>query len=696
MVHTVKYPAPGCIVEYLEDNEIQTAMVLEENSGKLRLLLPSRREVKMSANRLLPWSGPLHSSESGRDEAVRILESHKKLRKERSETINPVEVWEIAAGEVDQAPAVWFAELYESEPDADWVAAFGRALLSCKTHFRFQPPEFEVYDNEKVNRRLEARRVQEEKESQVRNGVNFLHKLWELAQKRQTLDPADEIKYLPDPEARARMERLLRAKMYNPDSQEDSDLWNQISRSLPDVPHMPLQLLTAWGKIPPHYNFWLDRADFEAGEDWCADFASDIGDLVEKARNPGIPLEDMTSLPFISIDGPTTKDIDDAFYIEPLEDGYNLLVALAFPALAWPFGSAFDKKILHRASSLYLPEATFHMLPESLGIGAYSLFEKEERPAFYLRIKLDKSGQVKEVTPGTSRVRLAANLRYGEVQSALEGEEGDNPYLPQLRLAHELAQTREKARIEAGAVIMQRPDPSVRLEGEGNDIKVDILLEESYPDAQRLVSEMMVLSSSALADWAAVRDIPLIHRTQNITIPKEYAGIWSEAEDLARVIRALVPSVLEIEGKPHAALAQGKYAPVTSPLRRYADLINEAQIFNYMVSGKVRWDKNELEQLLFYLLPSLESVSQTQKFRPRYWKLLYFRQHGDREWWPAVITEENENFVNIALPEKGIFVRGRRNQFDERAHPGMKIRVRLGKVNPLYNEIHIMEVMPEE
>ena len=65
-------------------------------------------------------------------------------------------------------------------------------------------------------------------------------------------------------------------------------------------------------------------------------------------------------------------------------------------------------------------------------------------------------------------------------------------------------------------------------------------------------------------------------------------------------------------------------------------------------------------------------------------------------WWPGVITEENEAFATVSLPEQGLFVRARRKLFDERAAPGMRVMVRLGKVQPLYNEIQILEVAPAD
>jgi len=44
-----------------------------------------------------------------------------------------------------------------------------------------------------------------------------------------------------------------------------------------------------------------------------------------------LPREDLTSLPFITIDGASTKDMDDALYVESHAEGWKLIVAIADP-----------------------------------------------------------------------------------------------------------------------------------------------------------------------------------------------------------------------------------------------------------------------------------------------------------------------------------------------------------------------------
>ena len=698
----VQYPSAGCVVEYLEGNAVQIALVMEENGGKLRLLLPNRRETRLTTARLLPWSGPALSASLGKEEGVRALEACRHKREEAADAVPVQDIWEMAQGEVPEASALWFAELAGLPADADSVAACGRALLACKSHFRFQPPLFQVFDAETVEKRLQEQREREERESLIAGGAAFLRALLDVAGKKGVLTPEDDVPR-PAPEVAARLRSLLFKRMADPETQEDEALWRMLSKGLPDVPHLPYQLLVAWGEIPPHYNFWLDHAGYAAGDDWWQSFRDEVDRLLHDSAAAELPSCD---LPFISVDSASTRDVDDAFFVAVLPDGgWRLTLALACPALCWPFGGALDKAVLRRGTSIYLPEGDCHMLPECLGTDLLSLMSGEARPALCVTVDVRPDGTPGECSLQLARVRLAANLTYADCQDLLDaGDENrapdaDNPATPfseQLRLGRELARALQAARIANGAVIMDRPDPYVTLVGEGADVRVYVSQDKPCPDTQPMVAEMMILASASVADWGAAHSLPLLHRTQDVALPREYAGVWSAPQDMTRIMRALIPSSLEVQARPHAALGLARYAPMTSPLRRYSDLVNEAQLTHMLLHGSPRWTEEELVPLLTSINVALEAAGQVQRFRPRYWKLLYFRQQGDKVWWDGVITEENDAFVSVSLPEEGMFLRGRRRLFDERACPGMAVQVRVGKVNPLYNEISILEAVTSE
>lgn len=688
----VRYPGQGCVVEFMQGNAPQLAWVLEEQNGKLRLLLPNRRETSLAANRVLPWAGPSYSGISGKDAAIAKLEEHKTRREAAEAEINPLEMWEIAQGEVTRATVDWFMELVQNDPDVDSVAACGHALLKCKSHFRFQPPEFEVLSAEVVTARIAEQEATRKREALIDGGSALLRQLWDIHQKKQGTPDVHAV----DEEVLAHVRRLLLDRLDNPDSQEEAPLWRGLIHGLPDDPFLPLYLAQAWNLVEPHHNIWLNRIGYQAGDAWSQAHAAEVDALLAHVHQMETTAPD-TDFPFISIDAPTTRDIDDAFFIVPLPDGgWRLTLALACPAAQWPFGGDLDTAVQQRGTSLYLPEATYNMLPEILGTDGYSLRAGKTRPAFLVTCEIRPDGEVMHCAPSQGSVRVAANLTYEQCEAVLDGcAAPDNPALPFADLLHQatgLATAYRSLRLRNGAVIIERPDLQLLLEGHGEETRVLLEVDDTAPAAHRLVSELMVLANAGLAAWAAEHAVPLLHRTQDVTIPPEYGGVWTQPQDIAKVARALAPAILEVTPRPHAGLGEKAYAPSSSPLRRYPDLVNEAQILHVLHEKKPKWSGNELNELLSRLNPRLDAASQVQRTRPRYWKLLYFRQQGEARWWPAVITDENDAYVTVNLPREQLIVRARRALFSERTYRGQPVEVRLTKVRPLHNDFQLAEV----
>lgn len=692
----VRFPGVGCVVEFLQGNAPQIAWVLEEQAGRLRLLLPNRRETTLQATRLLPWIGPSYPATGSRDAAIEILEKHRKAREELAAGYNPVEWWELAQGEVEKATAEWFADLADSRNNADTVAAVGKTLLGCKTHFRFQPPEFEIWPEESVKRRLDEQENAARQEKLIHEGGAFVRSLWD-AFSRQTPPPAS--KHL-DEGVLALLREAILARMGNPDDTEHEALWKQLTKGLPEDFYLPLYLAQGWGLVGPHHNVWFDRSGYDGGNAWADPYAKEVAEqtnrVILEAANAGDP----DPRAFLSIDSATTRDIDDAFHIEPHGDGWRLTLALACPAAYWNFDSELDKAVQRRATSLYLPEGTSHMLPESLGADGFSLLAGQIRPALLVQCEVSATGDILSCNPAFGHVQLTANLTYEACEEALNGQGSPaTPFVEHLRMGLELSRVREAHRVGNGAVIIARPDLRIELPGENLDAylrgerDVDVLVEpdESAPSAHLLVAEHMVLANTALARWAIDNGVPLLHRTQNVNIPKEFAGVWSDPVDVARVVRMLAPACLETTPRLHAGIGESAYAPSTSPLRRYPDFINEAQILHALQHGTPRWKKEELDSWLVFINARLESAGMVQRQRPRYWKLVHFKRRPDT-WWSAVITDENDAVVTVNLPREQLVVRGRRNLFGERTAIGQDVEVRLGKIRPLQGEFSVIEV----
>jgi len=609
-----------------------------------------------------------------------LLRTHNGRRERLAESVDALEIWDLAQGEVDEAEIDWFASLVFEAATPDQTAALGRKLLQTKTHFKFSPPKFEIYAQETVERRQEELHRAQERERLVGFGQDFLRGLWDIFCKRKSNLPQ------PDEEQARRIRELLMTRISNPDDRDSDALWKTMSQGLPEDAHLPLFLAQAWGIVPPHFNFHLARAQYEWEPDWTPHLEA-INALKERvlaARS-----EPVASI--VTIDSSTTQDIDDGFELTRDADGFRLRLALACPCLGWEFGSPLDKAVLQRFTSLYLPEGTSHMLPQDLGTELFSLNAGQDRPALLLSFDMDLDGALRSFVPEMAWVRVAANLTYTGVEIEIAtGAHG------MLHDARDLALRLRQARICEHAVIMDQPDPRMVLSGDPANPEIEIVQSECTPEAQMIVSEFMILANKSMGSWARETGTALLFRTQNITLPTESAGVWNQPTDIYRIINNMGPSILECEPKRHATIGAKAYAPVTSPLRRYSDFINMAQILARL-SGQGRLlDQNELESLLPVLSSRAELVGQVQRMRPRYWKYEYFRQNHKKMRWSGVIVDPGSNLVTISLPDIQLFLKAPRKIFGDKIRLGQRFSIRIGKVDPLNNEIKIVEAWEEE
>ncbi|WP_207260376.1 ribonuclease catalytic domain-containing protein [Desulfovibrio sp. Huiquan2017] len=672
---------PGTVVEFMHGDQPQLAWVLEESSGKLRLLTINKREMKLPAARLLPWQGPTLSADVSRQDIQNILNERQETRGEIQAGLDVMELWELAQGEVESAPLSWFADLLWEEWDADRLAALGRAMLQAKTHFKFRPPVFEIWPAEKVEQKLRQQAEGKEREAITAAGQTLLGELWGAYNQGRKPRLAELAPDLADG-----LSRILRGKVGETLDEEDRKTWAAIAKGLPDVPHLALLLAQTWGILPPHHNYHLDEAEYAWGGGWSESFTNEINELKRRFSNHVQAPESGNP---VSIDASTTRDIDDAFSIEKHGAGYKLSIVLARPEAHWTFGSPLDKAVLHRASSLYLPEGTSHMMPERLGTGLYSLIEGEARPALITDFYLDGDGTLEKVEPRTAWVRVKTNTTYEAADRAI-AERTD----PALMLAHELAAHLLERRLASGACVIRKPEPIVSLSGDGAQTEVDITLKTPSPRSELVISEFMILANSGLALWARDNGVPLLHRTQDIALPPEAAGIFTEPAEILRSVKLLLPPTLETSPKRHAALGVPAYAPITSPLRRYTDFINMAQVETFLASGEPRLNRDELDQLITHLNMRIQAVGMVQRFRPRYWKLVYLAKRR-REFQPAVLVDEAGPMATLSMPHLQINVRAPKKMLGDKLYPGQKFMINFSRIDPLTNEIRLSEALEE-
>ena len=132
--------------------------------------------------------------------------------------------------------------------------------------------------------------------------------------------------------------------------------------------------------------------------------------------------EDLTKIPFVTIDPSDARDHDDAVYSHPDKDpsnigGHVLWVAIADVAHFVKPGSALDEEARKRGNSTYFADRVVPMLPDRLSGDLCSIHEGIERPCLAVCITIDKSGKKLKQTFHRANIKSVASVSYTHLRA---------------------------------------------------------------------------------------------------------------------------------------------------------------------------------------------------------------------------------------------------------------------------------------
>ncbi|GAA3541480.1 RNB domain-containing ribonuclease [Amycolatopsis ultiminotia] len=173
--------------------------------------------------------------------------------------------------------------------------------------------------------------------------------------------------------------------------------------------------------------------------------------------------EDATGLPFVTIDPPGSKDLDQAMLIERTAGGFRVHYAIADLAAFVPPGGALDREARRRGQTLYLPDGNVPLHPPVLSEDAASLLPGEVRPAVLWTIDVGEDGELAATRVRRALVRSTEQLDYDGVQAALDA---GRPH-PSVAALPELGRLRRELAVRRGAVELQLPEQEITGDADG-------------------------------------------------------------------------------------------------------------------------------------------------------------------------------------------------------------------------------------
>ncbi len=178
-----------------------------------------------------------------------------------------------------------------------------------------------------------------------------------------------------------------------------------------------------------------------------------LAEAERAAKAPALPERDATDIPFVTVDPPTTTDLDQALHLSRRGTGYRVRYAVADVAAFVVPGGPVDAEAHRRVTTLYFPDGKVPLHPAVLSEGAASLLPGQDRPAALWTVDLDADGATVAVDVHRALVRSRAKLDYAGVQRRIDDGTAEEP----LRLLATVGRLRELREEERGGISLNVP-----------------------------------------------------------------------------------------------------------------------------------------------------------------------------------------------------------------------------------------------
>lgn len=315
---------------------------------------------------------------------------------------------------------------------------------------------------------------------------------------------------------------------------------------------------------------------------------------------------DLRDLPIITIDGADAKDLDDAVYVEKLEnDNYRLIVSIADVSHYIREHSALDKEAYHRGNSVYLVDRVLPMFPKEISNGICSLNPNENKLTFTCEVEIDKKGKIISSDVYKSIIKTKYRMTYDDVNAIIDGDplivekykDIEKMTLEML----ELSKIIREQKYNRGSIDFDIPEIKLVLD---EDKKVKYIKTRIRGEAEKIIEDFMIMANEVVAERLFWAEIPSVYRTHekpdperiktlneslakfkyairnlDTIYPKQFQEIIEDSKEKGinlivhkMILMALKQAKYTTTNVGHFGLASSYYTHFTSPIRRYSDL----------------------------------------------------------------------------------------------------------------------------
>ena len=583
--------------------------------------------------------------------------------------------WEVLSEDNETVTTQELSELLFSEQEPVSCYAAHSLLSRDKIYFKQKGEAYEPRSASQVAEIKHQLEVQKQKEQEKEQFLEHLQKA--IDGESVEWSEAD----------RARLETIAKIVLY-PDqpNRQGQEILESINKS--SDPQKVFHLLVKIGWWNENQNLFLLRSSYPVN------FPQKVLNVSQSrlSTTPDEALRDrlnLTHLKVYTIDDESTTEIDDGLSVEYLEDeAIRLWIHIADPTRLVLPGDELDLEARRRSTSLYLPTGMISMFPPELATGPMSLVQGQECCALSFGVILDESGAVEEYQIHSTLIKPTYRLTYDDVDEMLQLGLTNEPEIADLAKS---AKQRKEWRKSQGSIQISMPESSIKVDKD-EEITIE-LLESSF--SRQLVAEMMILAGEIAGRYGREHNLPLPFRGQpQPELPPEEELLVLPAGPVryCAVRRCMPRSEMGTTPMRHASLGLDSYIQVTSPIRRYTDLLAHFQIKAHLRGEELPFPGDSLQDIVYSVSNSAYEATLLERQTNRYWALEYLRRNGDQVWQAIVLRwlREDDDLGMILLEDLGLELPHR---FNRSVNLGDRLEMKVSLADPHRDEIRFQEAV---
>ncbi len=672
----------GGVITYFDKGNLLLGIIMEDKGKKLLILSEDNNKTNISSDKIemsLEKSIPL----SGKDfEIARELKNIKSNIENISQTIHLKELYELLKDENQGFTYQSLCELYfnQNSSKSHQIAMIlsltqNNLYFKQKNNLYYPKPEKAVLEQLEEIDRLKQNELK--KISERQNALKWLKDNYSPTPNDHLTTPHELTKLLEPIR-----QYIIHRDLYEKKSQAIS-LFEEIKQIINNntdnsITNM-FQLLRNLNIFQEDENLSLLR--YSISRNYSEKTLNELSQVPEFSFDNQSIYRDLTQKFTFSIDDSDTKDVDDAISFEETDNGYILEIHIADASYFIIPDSALDNDALNRGMSVYLPLEKISMFPKDLSENKMSLLEGKNRPVLTFQIIFNKNYEMMNSDLFLSCININNNYNYKESHDWIEQSHPDHPYLKHL---YEISLIFHENRKSKGAIEFRNQDFKIKVDEERHISLVPISenLKSSF-----IIKELMILTNHITANYCLKHNIPAIYICQEP--PDEPLQLTTDIRNnkplLIEQLKKLKKSEMFTIPKKHYALGLDTYTQITSPIRRYHDLIMHRQIKNYLDFGKPYYTSEDIQVIAATAERSSREIKTIERETTRYWLLKYLKQEKKRSFKANVIKVLTNSYL-VEIQEVGVQTV---LMTPSRLFLNDEIDISIDRVNPLMDIINI-------